>query len=199
MSPYIETLKLLHGELKNLQFHQLRFEKTRKEMLGMKKHPSLQAVIQIPDGLEQGLFRCRVIYGKEVERIEFEPQETRRINSLKVVISDTIAYAHKSSDRSELEQLFRQRDHCDDIIIVKNKYITDSYTANLVLWDGKSWQTPDTPLLPGTMRAYLLSQGKITESEITLSDLKKFKSIRLINALNNMEEAEEILTDQVFY
>ena len=38
-----------------------------------------------------------------------------------------------------LDDLFEQRGSCDDILIVKQSCITDSYFANVVLGDGVSW------------------------------------------------------------
>ncbi|MEN8229736.1 MAG: aminotransferase class IV [Bacteroidota bacterium] len=197
MSPYIETIKLLDGTLRNLHYHQLRFERTRSHELGLKNHPRLEDVIMVPNGLDRGLFRCRVLYGKEIDRIEIEPHKRREIRSLKLVVSDTIIYDYKSSDRRALEILFQLRDSCDDILIVKNGYITDSYIANVIFWDGEGWYTSDTPLLPGTMRACLLDEGIIETRRITPDDLGKFKKIILINALNSLEEGPEISIDAV--
>ncbi|MFV0268328.1 MAG: aminotransferase class IV, partial [Draconibacterium sp.] len=106
---------------------------------------------------------------------------------LQVVKNDTIDYAYKYADRENLTELFNQRGDCDDILIVKNNCITDSYTANPVFFDGKEWWTPDTPLLPGTQRARLLSEGQLKVCRITLDDLEKYSKIGLINALQDLE------------
>jgi len=192
MSPFIETIKLLEGELKNLSYHQARFNRTRAEVFGLQDHPRLIREIPVPDGLDRGFFKCRVLYGKEIERIEYEPQTRQEINSLKLVTSDTVSYGYKYSDRSSLEALYEQRGDCDDILIVRQHCITDSYYANVALFDGTDWFTPDTPLLPGTMRASLLDDGSLKEARIMVSDLGGFQKLRLINALNNLEEGPEI-------
>ena len=198
MSRFIETIQLLNGELKNLEFHQLRFERTRKEMLGLKKHPRLEELIQIPGGLEQGLFKCRLTYRKEIDLIEFEPQLLHRVRSLKLVYSDSIDYGYKYADRSKLEELFNQKEDFDDILVVKNGCLSDSFYANIVLWNGKNWETPDTPLLQGTMRASLLRTGKIRESRITPDDLPGYQKLKLINAMNDLENAIEIPVDSIY-
>ena len=199
MSPFIETINLLDGELKNLQYHQERFERTRSQNLRMSNHPKLSRVIQIPNGLDLGNYKCRVVYGKEIERIEFEPHLSKAIGSLKLVYSDTISYGYKSADRSALDLLFSLRGNCDDMLIVKNGCITDSYTANVFFWNGIDWYTPDTPLLPGTMRAYLLDDGSVHEERITPDDLSKFHKIRLINAMNDLNEGQELPIEAVKY
>jgi 4-amino-4-deoxychorismate lyase len=197
MSRFFETIQLLNGELKNLEFHQERFENTRSKALGLKSHPLLSDVIEVPDGLDQGLLKCRVSYAREIELIEYEPQLKREVNSLQLVYSDTIEYGYKYADRTELEKLFGQREECDDILIVKNNLITDSYYANVVFWNGESWITPDRPLLPGTMRASLLSEGEIREGKITREDLDKYQRVKLINAMNELQVAPEIPIDSI--
>jgi len=197
MSRFIETIQLFHGELKNLEFHQERFEQTRSQALGMKRHPLLADVIRIPRGLDRGLFKCRVSYHREITLIEFEPQQAHKIQSLKLVYSETIDYAYKYADRSELESLFQQREECDDILVVKNACITDSFYANVIFWDGKTWVTPDTPLLPGTMRASLLKQGLIKESRIAPEDLGGYQKLKLINAMNDLEHAPELTMESI--
>ena len=192
MSRYIETIQLRNGELMNLEFHQERFERTRSNAFGLKKHPLLTEVLRIPHGLERGIFKCRVLYEKKIELVEYEAYQSRWIRSLKLVYSADIEYGYKEEDRGELERLFQQREDCDDILIIKKGCISDSFYANVVLWDGKKWVTPDTPLLPGTMRASLLKRGKISESRISAGDLAAYQKLRLINAMNDLEDAVDI-------
>jgi 4-amino-4-deoxychorismate lyase len=192
MSLFIETIQILHGELNNLVFHQERFERTRLQALRLKKHPLLSEVIQIPTGLEQGIMKCRVLYDKDIVLIEYEPYQVRELHSLKMVYSDSIDYGFKYANRSELEELFRQREDCDDILVIKNGCVSDSFYANVVFWDGEGWITPDTPLLPGTMRASLLRKEEIRECRIRPEDLAGYQKTKLINAMNDLENAPEI-------
>lgn len=197
MSRFIETIQLRQGVLLNLEFHQLRFERSRREVLGLKNHPRLAEQITVPAGLDRGQLKCRVKYGKVIDLIEFEPQLERMVNSLKLVYSDSIEYGYKYSDRRELEELFQQRGENDDILIVKKACISDSFYANVVFWDGSAWITPDTPLLPGTMRAFLLNREMIREERITPDDLNRFQKLKLINAMNDLEHAPEISIDSI--
>ena len=197
MSQFIETIQVLHGELQNLVFHQERFENTRVNALGLNRHPQLAELIQVPEGLEQIVLKCRVIYEKEIVRIEYEPYQAHIVHSLKMVYSDSIEYGFKYADRSELEELFRQREDCDDILLVKQGCITDSFFANLVFWDGREWITPDTPLLPGTMRSSLLHQGFIREDRITKTDMAGYQKLKLINAMNDLQNAPEISIESI--
>lgn len=199
MSPYIETIRIQDGEVKNLSFHQTRFEWTRRSELGLESHPDLYHKIKIAKGLAHGLLKCRIRYGKEIEHIEFEPYTRRLVNSLKVISADHISYGFKYFDRTALEKLYAQRGICDEIVMIKNGCVTDSYLANVVFWNGKGWFTPETPLLPGTMRASLLELGKIEAARITLQDIGRYQKIRLINAMNNLEEGAEVPVEKVSY
>ena len=182
-----ETIKCENGKLINLEFHQERFNRSRKIYFGLDDFIALQKIIPIPEMYKSGIFRCRVTYSYKIENVEFIPHQYRKVERLKLVYNDFIDYQFKYADRKHLTQLFEKREDCDDILIVKNNCITDSYTANPIFFDGEKWWTPDTVLLPGTQRARLLQEGKIFEHKITPADLQKFEKVGLINALQPME------------
>jgi 4-amino-4-deoxychorismate lyase len=96
-------------------------------------------------------------------------------------------YRFKYTNRERLNLLFEQRGNCDDILIVKNGFITDSFIANVVFFDGRKWWTPDTPLLPGTQRARLIHEKKISVCPVTPDDLPKYEKAGLINAMQDLD------------
>lgn len=193
----IETIKCSNGRLQDLSYHQNRFNLVRKELFGVTELISLDSAIQIPDNAFVGLFRCRVLYSKEVEKIEFLPHTYRTVNSLKLVEDNRIDYHLKYANRERLTQLFEQRGNCDDILIVKNGCITDSYTANPIFYDGATWWTPDTPLLPGTQRTRLIEEGKIEVCRITPDNLTKYTKVGLINAMQDLESMPVIPISEI--
>jgi len=187
MCPLFETIKCNDGKLFNLEFHQVRFEKAQKGYFGISPQLTLSEKLEIPEFAKNGLFRCRVTYSKQIDKVEFLPHQFRQIKSLKLVEDNEIDYRFKYADRERLNLLFEKRGNCDDIIIVKNECITDSLAANLIFFDGEKWMTPETSLLPGTQRAKLLDEGKITECSITPEDIRKFEKVGLINAMQDLE------------
>ncbi|MDO8951637.1 MAG: aminotransferase class IV [Draconibacterium sp.] len=187
MSLLFETIKCSDGKLFNMEFHQARFEKANIEYFGIRSQINLNEHIEIPEFAKTGLFRCRVTYSTQIEKIEFIPHQYRETKSLKLIEDNVIDYRFKFDDRERLNLLFEKRGICDDIIIVKNGCIADSFAANLVFFDDKIWWTPDTPLLFGTQRTRLIKERKIFECKITLANLKKFKQVGLINAMQNLE------------
>ena len=79
--------------------------------------------------------------------------------------------------------MLRQKDDCDDILIVQSGCITDTSYSNVVLFDGESYYTPDTYLLNGIRRQQLLASGKIKERRITPAMLSHFERLYLINSM----------------
>jgi 4-amino-4-deoxychorismate lyase len=197
MCQLVETIKCKNGKLENLRYHQARFNLARKELFGENFELNLIEEIKVPEKYHTKLSRCRVIYASDIEKIEFHPYEYRKVGSLKLMEDSTIDYRYKFTDRKKLNELFEKRENCDDILIVKNGCITDSYVANIVFFDGKEWWTPDTPLLHGTRRAQLIEEGKIKVCRITPDDLPRFEKAGLINAMQGLNEMPEIKIENI--
>jgi len=198
MFPLLETIKCNNGKLFNMEFHQARFEKAFREYFKTSLKINLFECIEIPEFAKSGLFRCRVTYSEQIEKIEFFPHQYREIKRLKLLEDNDIDYRFKYAGRERLNRLFENRGICDDILIVRNGCITDSFAANPVFFDGEKWWTPNTPLLEGTQRAKLLEENKIFECKITPGDISKYKKAGLINALNDMDEMPQIEIENIF-
>jgi 4-amino-4-deoxychorismate lyase len=137
----------------------------------------------------QGLQKARVVYDENgITERSFAPYSIRKINSIAIVEGNDISYSWKSTDRSALMRLREKAPDYDEVIIIKNGCVTDTSYTNLCFFDGKEWLTPDTPLLRGTMRQKLLDEGIIREARILKTDLHKFQSVSLINAMMPLGE-----------
>lgn len=193
----LETIKCKDGVLYNLKYHQARFDRARMRFFPKAEKLELESMIKIPESCTRGLFRCRVIYNGHIQKIEFVPHQYRQVNSIRLIKDNTIEYSSKYTNREQLQKLYDQRGHCDDILIIKNNYITDSFTANPIFFDGKKWWTPDTPLLPGTQRARLLAENKISICRITVNDLHNYKKLGLINAMQDMNDMPVLPVEKI--
>ncbi|MBD3275043.1 MAG: hypothetical protein GF372_07010 [Candidatus Marinimicrobia bacterium] len=182
MCRFIETMQIRNGRITNLPYHNARMHRARSQILGCQNEIRIEDVLSIPAGFKNGKGKCRIIYGREIESIEFREYQVRQIESLKIVDAD-IEYSHKYEDRSEIQALFDRRMQCDDILITKGGRITDTSISNVAFRDGSEWITPLHPLLPGTRRMQLLQDGKIKTSDIAVDDLKNFQEVCLINAM----------------
>jgi len=192
MSHLFETIRLQDGELQNLEYHESRMNKSRKELFRVSDRIMLHPSILIPVDCKMGIFKCKVVYGTDIQNITFEPYVARKIKSLRLVEDNTITYNYKYTDRDRLNELLTKRGECDDILIVKNGFVTDTSFSNIVFYDGSDWVTPATPLLQGTMRSYLLDKKYVLEKEIKLGDLNLFQKARLINAMLPLEKGTDI-------
>lgn len=189
MCQLLETIKLEHGRFWNLDYHSRRLNAARAELFDLFEPIDLTNSLEIPANCHTGLYRCRVMYSREIESVEYIPQHPRGFHALKVVEQNNLDYHLKFADRSELNKLLAQRGDADEVIIVQHGLVTDSTIANLVFFDGRHWLTPDTPLLKGTQRQRLLDLGLIFETRITANNLHQYEKVGLINAffdLNNM-------------
>lgn len=172
---YLETIKIDDLKICNLSYHQKRVDNT----IGAEKL-DLQEIVKPP---VEGLLRCRIVYSLQECKVEYIPYIKRNVQVLKAVFSNTIEYDKKYEDRTALDLLFAQREECDDILIIKNGYVTDTSIANIAFYDGEKWLTPAKPLLTGTTRARLLEEKKILSADIKYEELYKFKKLALMNAM----------------
>jgi 4-amino-4-deoxychorismate lyase len=197
MCRLIETIRIQDRKLQNISFHNERVNRSRKELFGINQGLDLENIIGIPSSLSKCRYKCRILYSNEIISITFSEYSIKKLNTIQIVEDDTIEYAYKFDDRSRIDKL-KSENKSDDILIIKNRFATDTSYANIVFWDGGRWITPSSPLLKGTMRSKLLHENKIHEEEIRKSDIKLFKSARIINAMIGLEESHDIKIGNIF-
>jgi len=208
MSRLIETICVQNGEIRNLEFHQQRVNRSRWKLFGLNDELDLGEIIKSGfDSIQSSENRllstshrlasiaveakCRIIYDEKIHSVEINPYQIRKINSVKLIENNEIEYLFKFEDRSAFK-LMKDSVLEDEIIIVRKGQITDTSYSNLVFFDGENWITPTSFLLNGTMRQSLLQSGKIMEEEVNPKDLNRFFSFKLINAMMNLEESPEL-------
>jgi 4-amino-4-deoxychorismate lyase len=199
MSLLVETIRVENGSLNNPELHNDRMMRTIFELFGIKKNINIIDIIYIPDFAYNGLYKCRLEYDTEIRKTDFVRYNQKAVRSLKVVEDNSIDYKYKFIDRQSLEKLLDRRKDCDDVLIVKNGFVTDTSFSNVVLCDTSGiWYTPDTCLLNGTRRSYLLQLDKIRERKIRFRDLENYKELKLINAMIDIEDTEAIPVSNIF-
>ena len=185
--PLFESICVWHGVVKNAEYHSKRFRTSYQKFYWKKPDFDLFEEISIPPQYRKGRVKLRIGYNKNEKTYSFEPYKKRSIHNLKLIFDDILDYDLKFEDRSQLNTLFQKRGNCDDILIVKNGYITDSSYANIVFVDKNHWYTPSTYLLNGTKRTQLLEIGEVKEIPIPLKDIPIFQGFQLINAMLDFE------------
>jgi len=177
---YFETIRCDDFEVFNLQYHNKRISKT----IGL--NINLQEYIYPPT---DHLLKCKVIYSSNgIEKILYDKYTPREIQTLKIIEADSYEYKYKYLNRDTLNSLYEKKGIADEIIIIKNGYITDTSIANIAILKDNRWITPSKPLLEGTMRDKLLENELIYEGQLTVKDLKQSKKLALMNAMIGFKE-----------
>jgi 4-amino-4-deoxychorismate lyase len=186
MSRFIETIRFEEGNPLNLEYHQQRVNRTCAEQAGCTAGPDLAAFFRTGAMPCEGICKCRIVYRTEIEVCTFSLYTPKQIRDVQLVHADSIEYTYKYENRAELERLLSLTT-ADEILIVKNGYVSDASFANVVFSDGDALFTPAHPLLRGTQRQKLLDAGCIREAAITPADFASFETFQLINAMLPLE------------
>jgi 4-amino-4-deoxychorismate lyase len=180
---FLESIRIKNGVVYNLPYHLKRMNDTCRERFG-EDAPTLS--LDIPEDMKQGVVKCRVLYSNKIESIEFIPYTLPSISTFSFVdISElNIDYHLKYACRDEINALKEGLNKSQDIIMVRDGYVTDSSFANLVFTDGKRYVTPKQTLLPGTMRASLIDVKFLEVKPIRAVDVSRlFTHFTIINAM----------------
>lgn len=183
MYPLFETVCIKDGKIQHPKYHEARFLKAF--YLFYRTRPPFQLFqdILILDDYKKGTVKLKISYNQQGKIYELSHYTPKKIETLKVVSANTIDYDLKFTDRTPLTQLWKKRGDCDDVIILKNDTLTDTYFANIAFLEGEQWVTPDSCLLQGTCRQRLLDQGILIEQKITLASLQNYSGFQLMNAM----------------
>lgn len=190
---FIESIKVVDGVPQNLELHAGRASRTIYHHFGLKGGLSLQEILLEARRHPQGLFKMRILYSKEIISISCENYQPRNIRSLKLVEGGNIEYSYKYEDRSLLSKLLEQKGDCDDILIIKDGFLTDTSYSNIVMGRDGKFFTPSAFLLNGVKREFLLKSGTITQIEIKPSDIAFYDSIYLINSMLDLYPVERVV------
>jgi para-aminobenzoate synthetase/4-amino-4-deoxychorismate lyase len=93
---------------------------------------------------------------------------------------------HKTTNRAVYDQAIASRPGFADVLLYNDRgEVTESTIANLVVDIGGQLLTPPiaSGLLPGTLRAHLLAEGKIRERVITVQAVREAKQCYLLNSV----------------
>lgn len=190
MSRYLETIQLKDGEFKRLDYHQCRMNRVHDLFFPDSEILDLKEILVRSDYPLHGLFKCRLVYAEKVELVQFLEYSIRPIRSLSTVEIDIPSLEYKPEDRTLLNQAHNLGGDSDDVIIVVNGLVKDSWYCNLAFWDGAKWLTPIQPLISGVNRQSLIDQHMITECVIPAEELLRFTKVRLFNAMIEFGELE---------
>jgi 4-amino-4-deoxychorismate lyase len=185
----LETIRIENGTAHHLAYHEARMKRSIEALSRLSVTFDLAAMLQPP--ATDGILRCRILYDTRIRRIEYLPYTPEPVRTLALVYSD-IDYKFKYADRSELDALKAEHPDADDVLIVKNGYVTDTTIANVAFYDGAQWLTPSTPLLEGTTRARLIDEGFLKPLPIRPEDIGRYEAMALLNAMQGFVNVKNV-------
>lgn len=198
MSRFIETLRVEKKAIPLLRYHLMRAGATCDfHNISCPLNEGLISEFVNDNIQSDGIYKLRIVYGKEIYSMEVSPYHLIPVTSLKVVECPSVAYSFKYADRQLLSSLYDWRDVNDDVLITKNGWITDTYYCNIAFFNGDTWFTPNTPLLNGTRRSFLIDQGIISVKAIKAEDIRFFSGYKLFNAMIAWEESTVLSTSTI--
>ena len=188
MSLLLETIQILNGKPQRLDYHNDRLNRSRNQLMCSHADIYLEDYLQIPEEFTKAKVKCRILYGQDIDKIEFS-NYTERVFS-KFLFHETILdYPFKYTDRSAFDKIKSKLPASTEIIFIKDQFITDTTFSNIVFKhkSGK-WYTPSKPLLEGTQREFLLDEEILDERDIKIKDLNDYSHFMLINAMLDFHE-----------
>lgn len=187
---FIESIRLVDARPQLLDYHQERVERSLRTLspfahLSLREH--IGAWIEPKADSLMGVYKLRLEYDAHgFYKVSIQPYTARRVERLvPYEVPCVDFYRYKYSDRSQLPTYTSLGlQPSEEPILTHRGLLTDTSYSNLLLdmGDGR-WLTPQRPLLEGVMRAYLIDSGRIHCAELSLADLERCRSFRLINAM----------------
>lgn len=189
MFRFFESIALIDGIPRNLDYHQDRVDRTFANYYPSHVPINLYKIVFDKGDVKIGKQKLKVIYNETDHQTCVSSYFSRKFSKHYIVEADDFSYSFKEVNRDffELHSMVKNQ----HAIFSQGGFLVDGIYSNLIFFDQRQWLTPHTYLLNGTMRQSLLDQGKICEDEIRVVDLKRFSKFKLINALNSFEEACE--------
>ena len=197
MCLFIETICYEKGCFQRIELHNERFNRTRKQFFGLQTPFQLELLLSVPPDLKDETVKCTITYEVDIISIDYTLYQIRLVNSLQMVVDDTIDYAFNYADRTILNSLFDLRGQSDDILIIKNGFVTDTFYANIVFKKDDKWYSPSNPLLKGTRIDCYIREGLVTPALLRPSDLQLFSEARIVNAMISIENSPVILIENI--
>jgi len=193
---FLETVCIDHGKVQHLRAHTARMQQTAAHFrFTAPALPHLEMLL--PPELNERKVKCSIIYHTAIERISFDLYQPKQIRTRKLVAASP-DYACKFADRAVLNNLLLQKGDCDEILICRDGFITDTSYSNVVFQEGSRFFTPRSYLLNGTKRQLLLRSGSISEREISTASLGGYDRVYLINAMLDIEDGISLPVSSIY-
>ena len=191
---FLETLCIINGIPRHLEWHQRRLEATLNFYYPGLIHEQPLEIKQILASIDlplDGIWRCRIIYDLNAVSVEMIPDGMTDYSTLTMIeVSKDFDYRYKYADRKFLSDLYEKRGEAADILMLRDGWIGDTTKANIAFRAGERWYTPSLTFLAGTTWKRLVSEGVLIPKPIHRDHLHRYEAFKIINALNGWDGKE---------
>jgi 4-amino-4-deoxychorismate lyase len=187
MFQFLESILIENGQAPLICYHQKRYEACLKEHYPKSIPVNLKEYVSNSPSIS-GKTKLRILYSDKIDSVEYIPYTIKNIDKLYIINSNEINYNWKYSDRTSLNQLKYNLPNNSEILIIKNGFVSDTSFSNVIFEKSGKLYTPNTPLLNGVRREFLLSKKEIEIITIKSDDIFLFDRIILINGLIGINE-----------
>lgn len=175
----IETMRLEEGIVKRLDYHADRLKNSAGHFEF--KMPDFKRNIQVyieDNHLQQGIFKLRATVNKEGEmNLTAEPlMDNRKLTTGRIFNRPMVGAADFIGNKTTVRHHYAGKTNDSDVVLYYNDDldITEFNIGSIVVMEAGRYYTPPlaTGILNGVMRQALIDDGKITEENIRLKDLR---------------------------
>lgn len=197
MFPLFESICVENYQIKLSEFHQKRMDNSYLKLFNVKNKWSIKKIFESLKIESKNKYKLRINYSQSKYSISLNKYFKKKISSLQCLELNDYSYDLKYTDRSIIDKNYKLKSLSDDILIIKNGFVTDSSYCNIVFFDGLSWVTPKYPLLKGVQRNFLLKNKIIFKKKIKVSDISKYKSFVLINSMTEFNTNDAVNINKI--
>ena len=85
MNKLLETIKIVDGKGKFLEYHNARLNYARRVLFNVQNYIYLKNIIQAPS--QYGIYKSRIVYSKTIDSVEYSPYQdkNRDFKTFKVI------------------------------------------------------------------------------------------------------------------
>lgn len=176
-----ESIRVQDGKPCLLKYHQARVNRSLEPGCAFDLVRAVEGM-SLP---EKGVFKLRVSYASDGKpgAVACDLYVPRAVRSLRLVECPELEYGRKFEDRRALLAARAQAADADEAVLTRHGWVTDASYANLAFGRPGDWVTPESFLLAGTKRAFLLDEGMLRACPVHVRDLPRYEFVTLINAM----------------
>lgn len=204
MYRFLETMLWDGSRIKYLNYHldriihSLEFDSKKDFKTAHTRFQEIQDIIHEYAFPLNDSSRVRILYdsdGFEIEVLKFAPSFPGSFKCIE--IDPAFDYSFKYANRERLDHAFENRGEADEVILLKNGWVTDTSKANLAFRKNGIWYTPYFPLLAGTTWKRLIRERAILPRPIHIDQVNLFDSLRSFNALHEFQDSPIIPVSKI--